>query len=321
MKRVVARQVGGDQREQARVVEERDVLDRSPSTRPWTQVGSESSWADGSRASPRVASNATSRPATTSSIKTNSEWTDPRIRAIATAWDRSFRSLRARRYASACMLSSPWTRMIGMWPMTPSTVARDTLGPAWAPGSGPRPATLRPGRDPRTGGTRTTALLHCTTRNSRVPERRTHPGDHRPGRDRRAGVEELERGQDPREQPGHEADQLVDVLPRRRLDQHRAEVAQEEDRDADDQVDQHRQPGRDRHADARQHGHLEEPQRQARQHLPDLVPPLGRLGDARRPTRAGRTPYLYQTPIANSGPQQRRTAPARPARSPGTCPR
>ena len=37
------------------------------------------------------------------------------------------------------------------------------------------------------------------------------PGDHRPGRDRRAGVEELQRRQDPGEQPGHEADQLVDT--------------------------------------------------------------------------------------------------------------
>src|SRR5579875_1587728 len=49
--------------------------------------------------------------------------------------------------------------------------------PGAAPGREPqregRPGrmgpAIRPGPDPRTGGTRTTTLLHCTTRNSPMP--------------------------------------------------------------------------------------------------------------------------------------------------------
>ncbi|KAJ3072753.1 hypothetical protein HK102_006169, partial [Quaeritorhiza haematococci] len=101
------------------------------------------------------------------------------------------------------------------------------------------------------------------------------PGDHGPGGDRRSGVEQLKRGQDPGEELGHEVDELLAVLGRRH--QHRAEVAQEEDHDADDQVDEHRQPGRERHADRRQDRDLEEAQHQARQNLEHLAQPHAAL--------------------------------------------
>ena len=65
--------------------------------------------------------------------------------AASTRWPGAQERPCASRYASACMREVPRLRSV----------------------------SIRPGRDPRTGGTRTKALLHCTTRNSRVPAGRT----------------------------------------------------------------------------------------------------------------------------------------------------
>ncbi len=122
----------------------------------------------GNRASPREASRATNRPTTPSSATISSDSTTPRIRAITgSRWE--LRSLRARRYAMACMREIPEVRGQALDIRRPARPRMPRVAPA-APGTiGP----VRPGRGPRTGGTRTTTLLHCTTRNSRMPAGRT----------------------------------------------------------------------------------------------------------------------------------------------------
>ena len=90
-------------------------------------------------------------------------------------------------------------------------------------GDGPRPGPpdaararsarrLRPGRGPRTGGTRTGAPLHCTTCNS-PSAGRTYPtqGITAPVEIAGPALKNSSVGQDPGEQLGHEADQLVDL--------------------------------------------------------------------------------------------------------------
>ena len=132
-----------------------------------------------------------------------------------------------------------------------------------------------------------------------------NPRNYGPGRDRRARVEELERGQNPCEQARHEADELVDAALRRHVHQHRAEVAEEEDQDADHQVHQHRQPGRDGHADTREHRDLEESQHQAGQAPASPAPSASPLRPCRRPTLSYRRRTCTRPPPRTAPPAAR----------------
>ena len=126
----------------------------------------------GNLVSPWLTSSPASSPATASSDSISSECTTPRTAAFTCALGLLLiRSLRARPNASACIRQIPSARG-GVKCLAPPDdralrVTRD--GPGAVAGA----LSVRPGRDPRTRGTRTTRPLHCTTRNIRVPELRT----------------------------------------------------------------------------------------------------------------------------------------------------
>ena len=174
--RVGARRLSGDQRKEPRVVDtrRRAVGARDP-VRP-THCGTGASTRLAGTA-PRPARRAAPRtaPTTASSATISSECDDPEDRAITGSRRRSgatSATIRVRVHD----VKSPRTRG---WDESMPLVARPIAAGRW-PRHSRRPGLreggpVRPGRDPRTGGTRTTTPLHCTTRNSRMPAIRTRP--------------------------------------------------------------------------------------------------------------------------------------------------
>ena len=109
--RAVGSEVAGDDREQPGVVEEGLVAGRCPVAlrrHPAGQVAEPAPSGNAPRPATRAAPSA--GPTVVSSARSRSEWTTPRTVAVSHDPPAVAQELRARAYASACMLWVPWTR-------------------------------------------------------------------------------------------------------------------------------------------------------------------------------------------------------------------
>ena len=213
-------EVGGDQREQAGVVEERDVLDPVPVTAALRPRSGSESQLGRTAVAPRPAWPAAppAGPTTVSSARISSEWTDPEDAGPSPPRSgRSLRSLRARAIRVRMHASNPMRTRVSRAMAWAPPIAASGRGPAWRStasesrhrarrGQRREPAYSGPAHARRSGQV---AILEqeereqqrCSTVQHAIAQCRNdvpHPGDHRPGRDRRAGVEELQRRAGPR---------------------------------------------------------------------------------------------------------------------------